>query len=89
MESAGDRIATVYTFVTGDRTSGSWLRHSARMALGGSRLGGALVVAVVRSDGPAGDDAALMAAEELVGAVTVNLQNAWRGAGKAGSSGES
>lgn len=71
------RIAVVYMFVTGHATTGSWFLHSARMALGGGRRGGALLVAVAPTESSATDPAAFAAAEGITREATRSLQRKW------------
>jgi EpsI family protein len=89
MSKQGQRMATVYTFTTAGATTGDWLRHSFRMAVGQGTHGGALVVAVAGSSGPEQDDAAAKAATTLVEAIHESLRQLMHAEGKAGSAVES
>jgi len=77
LERSGSRIVVVYMFVTGRATTGSWFLHSARMAFGGGRRGGALLVAVAPTESAATDAAAEKAAEGIVREATRFMQEKW------------
>jgi len=77
LERDGSRIAVVYLFVTGKATTGSWFLHSARMALGGGRRGGALLVAVAPTPSAAGDADAEASAEGIAREAVQFLQQKW------------
>jgi len=66
MSKQDARMAAVYTFSTGTATTGSWLLHSLRMAVGQGPRGGMLIVAVAGSAGPEQDDDAAEAATEVL-----------------------
>ena len=75
------RIATVYTFVTGPKSTGSWLRHSLRMAAQGQGRGGALIAAISPTAEGEMEQEATDAARLLVGEAATYLKNASEGAG--------
>jgi len=77
LERSGVRIVVVYMFVTGEATTGSWFHHSVRMALGGSRRGGALLSAVAPSESPTTDREATETAEGIVREATDFMQARW------------
>jgi len=77
LERSGSRIVVLYMFVTGESTTGSWFLHSARMALGGSRRGGALLVAVAPTDSPEADSAAQDSAEGILREAARFMQHKW------------
>ena len=85
----GARFVAVYTFATGPGTTGSWFLHSARMAFGGAKRGGALVAAVAPSSTAASDPGATAAAEGLVRQALHFMQERWEGAGKSSLDSES
>jgi EpsI family protein len=77
LERSGSRIVVIYLFVTGKATTGSWFLHSARMALGGGRQGGALLVAVAPTESAATDAAAERAAAGIIVEATRFMQERW------------
>jgi len=79
LERSGVRIVVVYMFVTGEATTGSWFHHSVRMALGGSRRGGALLSAVAPSESPATDHEAPKTAQGIIREATQFMQTKWEG----------
>jgi len=89
MEKSDLRIVAIYTFATGEATTGSWFLHSARMAFGGTGRGGALIAAVATSPGATGDSSASLAAEGIVREATQFMRERWERAGKAGMDSES
>jgi EpsI family protein len=82
MDKPGLRFVAVYTFATDRATTGSWFLHSARMALGGTGKGGALISAVAPSGSSATDPQATLAAEGVVREATRFMRQKWEGAGK-------
>ena len=89
MQKGNSRMATVYTFVAGTATTGSWFFHSLRMAVGQGPSGGALIAAVAGSTGPDQDDEAAQAAASLVAEMQVALLKLLEAEGNAGLAGES
>ncbi len=77
MDTSDERIATVYTFTTSSATTGSWVRHSFRMAVAQDSKGGALIVAVSPSPSAAGDEASLRAAAQVVQEAHIFLMKKW------------
>jgi len=75
----GSRFVAVYTFATGPATTGSWFLHSARMAFGGAKRGGALIAVVAPSSTAESDPAATAAAEGLVRQALGFMQGRWEG----------
>lgn len=88
MSKQGSRMVTVYTFAAGTATTGDWLLHSLRMAVGRGPAGGALIVAVAAAADAGQDDAAAEAATVLVGSLYASLVKLLGEEGDVGLAGE-
>lgn len=77
MDTSDERIVTVYTFATSSATTGSWVRHSFRMAVAQGARGGALIVAVSPSPSAAGDEASRRAAAQVAQEAHTFLMKKW------------